>query len=108
VDAIDLTAQPNMYVEVEVQHEAGLEGRYKLYVHVDGITVLRISKMTKKHLRVLVPALFVLNDPINKPELVCTDCRCGHKESEHNEDGICNDAECPCYHFTAGFLERTR
>jgi len=103
VDAIDLTAQPDMSVEVEVQHEAGLEGRYKLYVHVDGITVLRISKMTKAQLRVILPPV-----PTPSPDDQCRDPRCLHTRARHNEDGICSDAECPCYHFTAGFLERTR
>ncbi len=51
-EIIDMMATPKMRVQVEVQRELGFKDKYKLYVHVDGKTVLRICKINKKQLDV--------------------------------------------------------
>lgn len=42
---IDLHAEKDTQVQVEVQPEIGQKDRYKLYVHVDGRTLFRIGNL---------------------------------------------------------------
>lgn len=42
---IDAAAEPDDYVQVELPPELGVPGSMKLYVHVNGQTVLRICKL---------------------------------------------------------------
>lgn len=44
-EQIDLIADAEDVVSVEIQHELAQPGKYKLYVHVNGITRLRICKL---------------------------------------------------------------
>lgn len=51
VVAVDAAAEPDDLVEVEIQHETGKPGRFKLYVSVNGVTLLRICKLTIHQIR---------------------------------------------------------
>lgn len=44
-------------VEVEIQPEIGSLTHCKLYVHINGVTVLRICKMEKAQVRVYTDAI---------------------------------------------------
>lgn len=46
IASIDLVADEAM--QVEVQHEAGTQDRYKLYVHYLGRTIIRICKLREE------------------------------------------------------------
>ncbi len=52
-DQIDLIAQPDTQIEIDIQSEVGVPNKFKLYVHVDGVTVLRICKLTKEQIHFL-------------------------------------------------------
>ncbi len=47
-EIIDMSAKADTIVQVEIQREVGFADRFKLYVHVDGKTVLRICKLKDK------------------------------------------------------------
>jgi hypothetical protein len=61
---IDAVAEPGDAVEVELQHEVGLPGRYKLYVHVNGQTVLRMCKISHEDNTIRFLPLHVENSVI--------------------------------------------
>ena len=58
-EPIDLAATPDDHVEVEIQKELGFTDRYKLYVHVNGTTVLRICKLQENQIHALVNRVLV-------------------------------------------------
>lgn len=54
---IDIVATPASQIQVEFQPEVGLKDKFKLYVHVDGRTVLRIGKLSNEQVDLHVDAL---------------------------------------------------
>lgn len=87
MEGIDLTFQPTDSVQVEVQREVGFADKFKLYVHYNGQTILRISKIPNGLVEIVSPH-------------VCMDC--GHSDLEHDE--ICRHRHCDCM----AFAERAR
>lgn len=81
---MDIAYQPGDKIEVEVQRSV-MSGLCNLYVHYNGITVLRIAKIPEGGV--------MLQSPHR-----CLDC--GHQDFDHNEDGICKHANCDCMSST--------
>lgn len=46
---LDLCANNYECVEVEIQFEAGYNDRFKLYIHINGSTFVRVCKLTKEN-----------------------------------------------------------
>lgn len=44
-EALDGVAEPGDSIHVEIQRELGVPGSKKLYVHINGQTILRICKI---------------------------------------------------------------
>ena len=44
IDQLDLIATDAL--TVEIQREVGFTGRYKLYIHLNGKTIVRVCKLT--------------------------------------------------------------
>lgn len=49
---LDVYAKPEDFVQVETQREAGNPGKFKLYVHFNGRTILRICKLSRSQISV--------------------------------------------------------
>lgn len=47
--SIDMAA--DAHTQVEIQHELGIPGSYKLYVHQGGRTVVRVCKLSQAQIR---------------------------------------------------------
>lgn len=45
-DTRQLDLMANELTEIEIQPELSLPGRFKLYVHQDGVTLVRVCKLT--------------------------------------------------------------
>lgn len=56
-EQIDLIAKPEQIIEIEIQQEIGFTNKYKLYIHVDDITVLRICKLTNEQINLKLDPL---------------------------------------------------
>lgn len=56
-EQIDLIAKSDTNVQIEFQPELGFKDKFKLYVHVDGVTILRICKLTNEQVDLHVDAL---------------------------------------------------
>jgi hypothetical protein len=52
-EQIDGIAEVDDIIEIELQQELGFKDKYKLYVHINGITVLRICKVDISKLRLI-------------------------------------------------------
>ena len=48
---LDGIAETSDVVQVELQPELGYPNRFKLYVHLNGVTILRICKLHRNQIR---------------------------------------------------------
>ena len=46
----DASAEPDDIIALEISPEIGQEDKYKLYLHVNGVTVVRICKLHKSQI----------------------------------------------------------
>ncbi len=47
---VDAVAEDTDRIEVSIQHETGYKGRVKLYINVNGVTILRMCKIVELQL----------------------------------------------------------
>jgi hypothetical protein len=72
---LDITAEG---VSIEVQEEAGYPGHFKLYIHKDGETLVRVCKLEPTHL-ILPAELFnlgaqIISEPEDPPIQIMAEC----------------------------------
>lgn len=54
---IDLVAKPEQIVQVEVLPEVGTKDKFKLYINIDGVCVLRVCKLLDEQIQLNVDSI---------------------------------------------------
>jgi hypothetical protein len=50
----DLTSEDHDVIEVEVLPELGFPNKFKLYIHINGVTQLRVHELSKEQIKLSV------------------------------------------------------